>query len=98
VHISTSLNGKPTGIKFIDSTTIKVCHNIPILRYKTFDRVAQRGKGTIGWFYGFKLHLIVNYKGEVVAAKATSGSVHDTKPDEELAKELTDNLYGDKGY
>jgi IS5 family transposase len=52
----------------------------------------------MGWFYGFKLHLIVNYKGEIVAAKVTTGNVHDTKPVEELAEGLTDKLYGDKGY
>lgn len=94
----TSLKGKPTGIEFIDSTSLKVCHNIRIPRHKTFDGIAQRGKGTMGWFYGFKLHLVVNYKGEIVAAKVTTGNVHDTQPVEELAKDLTDRLYGDKGY
>lgn len=94
----TSLKGKPTGIEFIDSTCIKVCHNIRIPRHKTFDGIAQRGKGTMGWFYGFKLHLIVNHQGEIVAAKVTTGNVHDIKPVAELAKGLTDKLYGDKGY
>jgi len=94
----TSLKGKPTGFEFIDSTCIKVCHNIRIPRHKTFDGIAQRGKGTMGWFYGFKLHLIVNYHGEIVAAKVTTGNVHDTQPVEELAHRLTDKLYGDKGY
>ena len=93
-----SLKGKPTGIEFIDSTSLKVCHNIRIPRHKTFDGVAQRGKGTMGWFYGFKLHLVVNHKGEIVAAKVTSANVHDTKPVEELASGLIDKLYGDKGY
>jgi len=93
-----SLKGKPTGIEFIDSTSLKVCHNIRIPRHKTFDGVARRGKGTMGWFYGFKLHLVVNYKGEIVAAKVTSANVHDTKPVEALASGLTDKLYGDKGY
>jgi hypothetical protein len=93
-----SLKGKPTGIEFIDSTSLKVCHNIRIPRHKTFDGIAQRGKGTMGWFYGFKLHLIVNYRGEIVAAKVTTANVHDAKPVEELAQGLTDKLYGDKGY
>lgn len=94
----TSLKGKPTGIEFIDSTSIKVCHNIRIPRHKTFDGIAQRGKGTMGWFYGFKLHLIVNHLGEIVAAKVTTANVHDTQPVRELAAGLTDKLYGDKGY
>jgi hypothetical protein len=94
----TTLKGKPTGIEFIDSTTLSVCHNIRIPRHKTFYGVAQRGRSTMGWFYGFKLHLIVNYKGEIVATKLTSGNVHDTKPVVDLAEGLTDKLYGDKGY
>jgi hypothetical protein len=51
----TSLKGKPTGLEFIDSTSIKVCHNIRIPRHKTFDGIAQRGKGTMGWYYGLVL-------------------------------------------
>ncbi|GAC27296.1 IS982 family transposase [Brumicola pallidula] len=94
----TSLKGKPTGIEFIDPTCIKVCRNIRIPRHKTFDGIAQRGKGTMGWFYAFKLHLIVNYHGEIVAVKVTTGNVHDTQLVEELAQGLTDKLYGDKGY
>ena len=93
-----TLKGKPTGVEFVDSTCIKVCHNLRIPRHKTFQGIAQRGKGTIGWFYGFKLHLIVSYRGEIVAAKLTTGNVHDTKPVSELADGLTDKLYGDKGY
>lgn len=84
----TLLKGKPTGIEFIDSTTLKVCHNIRIPRHKTFDGIAQRGKGTMGWFYGFKLHIIVNYKGEIFAEKVTTGNVHDTQPVAELALTL----------
>jgi len=93
-----SLKGKPTGIEFVDSTSISVCHNLRIPRHKTFDGIAKRGKGTMGWFFGFKLHLIVNYKGEIVAAKLTPGNTHDTKPVPELAKELEGKLYADKGY
>ena len=94
----TTLKGTPTGVEFVDSTCIKVCHNLRIPRHKTFQGIAQRGKGTMGWFYGFKLHLIVSYRGEIVAAKLTTGNVHDTKPVSELADGLTDKLYGDKGY
>lgn len=94
----TSLQGKPTGIEFIDSTSLTVCHNIRIPRHKTFAGIAQRGKSTMGWFYGFKLHLIVNHLGEIVAAKVTTGNVHDTKPVLEMARGLPDKLYGDKGY
>lgn len=74
------LKGMSTGIVFVDSTNISVCHNLRIAKYKTFDGIAQRGKGTMGWFYGFKLHLVTNYRGEIVDTKLTTGNVHDTKP------------------
>ncbi len=93
-----TLKGKATGVEFIDSTSIKVCHNLRIPQHKTFDGITQRVKGTMGWFYGFKLHIISNYRGEIVAAKLTTGNVHDTKPVPELASAPCDNLYADKGY
>lgn len=52
----------------------------------------------MGWFYGFKLHIITNFKGEIVAAQLTTGNVHDTKPVSALAAELNEKLYADKGY
>ena len=86
------------SLEFIDSTSIKVCHNLRIPRYKTFEGIAKLGKGTMGWFFGFKLHLIVNHRGEIVAAKVTPANVHDTQPVESMAFDLPDKLYADKGY
>tara|TARA_B110000902_G_C14222889_1_gene555870 strand:+ start:343 stop:891 length:549 start_codon:yes stop_codon:yes gene_type:complete len=80
------------------STSIKVCHNLRIPQHKTFAGIAQRGKGTMVWFYSFKLHIITNHRGEIVAAKITTGNNHDTKPDPELASKLFRKLYADKGY
>lgn len=94
----TQLKATPTGIEFIDSTSIKVCHNLRIPRHKVFDGIAKRGKGTMGWFYGFKLHLIVNHMGGLVAAKLTPANIDDRTPVRELAVDLPDRLYGDKGY
>ena len=93
-----TLKGEATGIEFVDSTSIKVCHNLRIPRHKTFLGIAERGKGTMGWFYGFKLHLVTNYRGEIVDAKLTTGNVHDTKPVMDLSKNLPGKLYADKGY
>ena len=94
----THIKGKPTGISFVDSTSIKVCHNLRIERHKTFAGIAKRGKGTMGWFYGFKLHIIVNHIGDILAAKITPANVDDRKPVPELAKDIIGKLYGDKGY
>lgn len=87
-----------TGIAFIDSTTLKVCHNLRIPRHKVFSEEAERGKGTMGWFYGFKLHLIMNDEGGLLAVKVTAGNVDDRAPVREMLDNVTGNLYGDKGY
>ncbi|MGP5576541.1 transposase, partial [Psychrobacter faecalis] len=60
-----SMMGDCTGISYIDSTKIAVCHNKRIYRHKVFERMATRGKSSMGWFYGFKLHAIINHKGEL---------------------------------
>jgi len=92
--------GKSTGITFVDSTTINVCHNRRIHQHKVFKGIAQRGKSSTGWFYGFKLHLLVNEFGEIVNFAFTPGNTDDRN--EELMLKLTKNilgkLFGDKGY
>ncbi len=90
--------GKPTGISFIDSTALRVCKNIRIPRNKVFKSIAQRGKTSMGWFFGFKLHIIVNDKGDLLNFMITKGNVHDIIPVKKLCKELTGKLYGEKGY
>ncbi len=92
--------GKCTGISFIDSTTLDVCDNRRIHSHKVFKGIAERGKSSTGWFYGFKLHLVVNDKGEILSFYLTPGNVDDRNPDviEALTKELFGKLFGDKGY
>jgi hypothetical protein len=72
-----TVKGEPTGIAFVDSTSLKVCHNIRIPRHKVFDGIAKRGKGTMGWFFGFKLHLLINHVGEIISLKITPGNTND---------------------
>jgi len=90
--------GKNTGIAFIDSTPLSVCHNIRISRNKVFKEIATRGKSSMGWFYGFKLHLVVNHQGELLSFKITKGNVNDRDPVNELCENITGKLFGDKGY
>ena len=88
----THLKGKTTGIAFVDSTSLKVCHHLRIPWHKVFDGVAQREKGSMGWFYGFKRHLIVNHVGDILAAKLTPANVDDRRPVPALADALTGKL------
>jgi transposase len=77
---------------------LAVCHNRRIFRHKVFDGLAARGKNSMGWFYGFKLHLIVNDQGELITFFLTPGNVDDRKPVPHMAKKLWGKLFADKGY
>ncbi len=90
--------GQCTGVSFVDSTSIKVYHNRRITRNKVFSGIASRGKTTMGWFYGFKLHLAVNDQGEILAFHLTPGNVDDRKPMPTLTKDVFGKVFADKGY
>lgn len=92
--------GKCTGISFIDSTTLNVCNNRRIYSHKVFKGIAMRGKSSTGWFYGFKLHLVVNDKGEILSFYLTPGNVDDRNLDviKSLTKKLFGKLFGDRRY
>lgn len=90
--------GQCTGISFVDSTQLAVCHNRRIERHRTFRDVAARGKTSMGWFYGFKLHLVVNEHGELLDLRFTAGNIDDRQPLPDFAKRLFGKLFGDKGY
>ena len=98
--LNTICFGKCTGITFIDSTKISVCHNKRIKRNKVFEGIAKTGKNTMGWFHGFKLHLVCNDKGELLSFCLTPGNVDDRDPKtlKTLTKNLFGKLFGDKGY
>lgn len=100
IFIKKVLLGKCTGISFVDSTPLRVCRNQRILIQKVFRGMAQRGKCSMGWFFGFKLHLICNERGELLNFMITPGDVDDRKPLE--CKAFVDAIYGklvgDKGY
>src|SRR5512144_538279 len=90
--------GQATGMAFIDATSLVVCHNRRSYSHKVFKKIARRGKTSVGWFYGFKLHLVVNDCGGLLAFQVTPGNVDDRKPVPRLAKGLTGKLVGDRGY
>ena len=90
--------GQCSGISFIDSTTIAVCHNRRIHSHQVFADLAQRGKNSVDWFFGFKLHLVINDCSELLAVQITPGNCDDRTPVPNLARELFGKLFGDKGY
>ncbi|HZS08382.1 MAG TPA: IS982 family transposase [Blastocatellia bacterium] len=83
-----------TGISFVDSTTIKVCHDLRIYSHRVFKGLARRGKTSVGWFYGFKVHLVINGRVELLAAVITPGNFDDRR----AVPKMVRRLFGDRGY
>lgn len=90
--------GACTGITFVDATALAVCHNRRIAQHRVFAGLAARGKTSLGWFFGFKLHLCVNERGDLLKVLLTPGNTDDRKPVPRLAQRLFGTLFADKGY
>jgi transposase len=90
--------GNCTGVSFLDSTSLDVCLNQRIASHKVFAGLAGRGKTSTGWFFGFKLHLVINDRGELLNVLLTPGNVDDRKPVPKLVRKLFGKVFGDKGY
>lgn len=92
--------GKCTGISFIDSTPLRVCHIKREKQNKVFKGIATKGQCSLGWFFGLKLHIIINDKGEILTFLLTSGNVDDREPlkSKRFHEKIFGKLVGDKGY
>lgn len=90
--------GTCTGISFVDATALAVCNNRRIGQHKVFRGLAQRGKTSMGWFFGFKLHLVTNDRGELLNIALTPGNTDDRTPVPALVHHLFGRLLADKGY
>lgn len=100
LFLQTCSLGKCTGISIIDSTPLVACHIKREHSHKTMKGWAEKGKCTMGWFYGFKLHLVINDKGEIIQWRLTSGNVDDREPlkDKTFTERLFGKLFADRGY
>jgi hypothetical protein len=95
-----SLLGSATLVNFVDSTTLDVCDNKRIWKHRVFKGIATRGKSSMGWFFGLKLHLTINERGEITSFLLTPGHTSDNNQAlmHKLTAKLTGKLYADKGY
>lgn len=100
VFLKNKCLGKCRGINFIDSTVLRVCHIKRERQHKVFKHIATKGKSTMGWFFGFKLHLIINDKGEILSFYLSKANKDDR--DTDIINLLTENIFGkiyaDRGY
>jgi len=100
LYINNRCLGQCTGISYVDSTTLPVCHIKRERQHKVFKGIAQKSKSTMGWFFGFKIHLIINDKGEILSFCFSRANVddRDTKIMAIMTKEVFGKLFGDRGY
>jgi len=91
-------SGKKTGIYYIDGSCLPVCHLRRSKRNKVFKEIAQYGRTSVGWFFGLKVHLVINNLGELIAFKITRGNIHDGAAAGSLLSSLEGLAFGDKGY
>jgi IS5 family transposase len=90
--------GEVTGIALIDSTPIEGCHPCRARQHQVFQQQVGWSKSSTGWKFGFKLHLIINDQGQLLAFKLTPANTDDRKPVPEMTQDLIGQLFGDKGY
>ena len=100
MFLKTCCLGTCSGISFVDSTPIRICNNKRIKRNRVFKGIAEIGKSTMGWFYGFKLHIIINDRGKILNFAITQANVDDREPlkNERFLKSIFGKLFADKGY
>lgn len=89
-----------TGIYYVDSKKLPVCDYARRASNRVFQGVAAYGKSSTGWFYGLKLHLVINNLGQAVSFLFTPANVADNNHGvlHALLDGLSGNCYGDKGY
>jgi hypothetical protein len=92
------MKGQRSQYLWVDSTTLPVCKNQRIQRHKSLAKIASRGKSSMGWFYGCKLHIAMNQFGEIACSTLSNGHISDIKMVEHLVEGLEAKLYADRGY
>ena len=97
LYLATCL-GECSGVSFVDSTRLQVCDNRRISSHRVFAGVAERSKTSMGWFYGFKLHLVINHTGDLLDVAGTPGNIDDRKTLGTFSERLHGSLYADRGY
>ncbi|WP_268225883.1 IS982 family transposase [Sinomicrobium oceani] len=100
IFLQTCCLGKCSGISFLDSTVLKACHYKREKQNKVFKGTAAKGRGTMGWFFGFKLHIVINERGEIIDFLITQGNVDDRQPlkDKTFHDKVFGKIFADRGY
>ena len=93
-----SNQGTHTDIYYVDATKLPVCHNLREKRHKVFDGLAGKSKTSTGWFYGLKLHFVINHLSQIMNLRVTQGNVDDRTPLISMCEGLEGYIFADRGY
>lgn len=94
-----AFKNKKIQIMFIDASPLPVCANKRIFNHKVAKKAAKRGKSTMGWFYGFKLHILVDAGGNILGVTITPGNIDERTQVKKLVGNITNALLiADAGY
>jgi len=97
-YLMFKVRSQNNNVEFVDSTKIPVCHNKRTSSHKVFEGLANMGKSSMGWFFGFKLHFTCDINGNLTNLVVTNANIDDRTPVLRLAKGFMGKLFGDKGY
>jgi transposase len=86
------------NLQFADASALPVCKIKREFTHKVAKGLASKSKGTMGWYYGFKLHLVVDKDGLILAWRITTATVDDRKVLALVWHELTSMIVADAGY
>jgi hypothetical protein len=94
-----AFKNKHIRIMFVDGSPLPVCANKRIFHHKVMKKVAARSKSTMGWFYGMKLHILVDAGGNILGVTITPGNVDERTQVVKLVGDIMDSLLiADAGY
>ena len=89
-----------TGIYYIDSKKLPVCHPKRVHAHRVFKDGAAWGKSSTGWYFGYKLHLLINHQGQILRFLFTPANVADNNTTvlQDMLGGLKGKCFGDRGY
>ena len=94
-----AFKNKKVRLMFIDGSDLPVCTNKRIFNHKVARKVAARGKGSKGWFYGFRLHILCDDGGNLLGVTITPGNIDERTQVKKLVGDITDStMVADAGY
>jgi hypothetical protein len=86
------------AVKFADSTKLRVCEIFRSLSHKVAKGVASKSKTHTGWFYGFRLHIVINGWLEILGIRITTATEDERRALASMWDDFLGMIVADAGY